>query len=175
MKQKKTILARIFAGLFLLAFLTRTGLLIYGALQSEILPLGAPMPAMAFQTESDERILQPDSTRMTLVMYFHTNCKYCRAQLRTFDKNIAALENARMILLTHENDFFERKRMRAWPRLAQAANITWGIANKDALHEHFAPRVTPTMYIFDKTGLLCTKIRGETKLEKVLTELQKNW
>ncbi|MFQ5632853.1 MAG: TlpA family protein disulfide reductase [bacterium] len=173
MKQKKTILARIFAGLFLLVFLTLTGLLIYGALQPETLPLGAPMPEMAFQTENGTKILHPDRAHKTLVMYFHTNCKYCRAQLRKFDENIAAFKDTHMILLTHEKNLFEKKRMRAWPYLAQAKNITWGIAGKDALLEHFAPRVTPTTYIFNKAGLLVSKIRGEAKLEKMLNALKK--
>jgi peroxiredoxin len=173
MKRKKTILARILAGLFLLAFLTLTGLLIYGALQPETLPIGAPMPEMEFQTESGERILQPDSACMTLVMYFHSGCKNCRAQLRKFNENTEALENTRIILLTHENNFFEKKRTRAWPRLAQAKNITWGIASKDALLEHFAPHVTPTTYIFDQTGRLVSKISGEARLEKILNKIKK--
>lgn len=174
MMQRKTIVVRVFAGLFLLAFLTITGLLIYGALQPEVLPVGAPMPEMRFRTESGEGILQPDSTRMTLVMYFHTECKYCRAQLRTFDENTEALEKTRMILLTHEKDFFEKRMLQAWPELAQATNTTWGIAGKDALLRHFAPRATPTSYIFDRAGALVAKISGEAKLDMFLNELKKN-
>lgn len=172
MKTKKTLLGRIFAALFLLAFLALTGLLIYGVLQPEVLPLGAPLPEMRFRAENGEHILQPDSTRMTLVMYFHTECKYCRAQLRTFDENTETLKIVRLILLTYEKDFFEKRMLQAWPELAQMSNVIWGIADKNALFEHFAPRTTPTSYIFDRAGTLAAKISGEAKLDMILNELE---
>lgn len=175
MIRKKTVLARIFAGLFLLAFLLITGLLIYGALQPEVLPLGAPLPEMRFRAESGEHILQPDSTCMTLVMYFHTECKYCRAQLRTFDENTETLKMVRLILLTYEKDLFEKRMLQALTELAQMSDVVWGIADQNALFEHFAPRTTPTRYIFDRTGTLVSKISGEAKLDMILNEFKRKW
>lgn len=174
MKKRRTILARVFASLFLLVFLVLTGLLIYGALQPEKLPIGAAMPAMSFQTESGTSMLQPDSARMTLLMYFHTNCKYCRAMLQKFDENIGEFVDTRMILLTHESNFFEKLKQQAWPRLNSASGITWGIADIDTLNQLFAPRATPMMYIFNPEGNLTSKISGEAKLEGILNELKKN-
>lgn len=173
MKNIKTVLPKLLTGLFSLAFLTITGILIYSALQPEKLPIGAPMPKMKYLTKNGSQLLLADSARVTMVVYFHTSCKSCRSQLYTLNNNIEKFKKINMIMLTYEKDFLQQDKVNAWPNLAQAKNVTWGMASYNVIYEHFAPRMSPMTYIFDRTSLLTSKIRGEAKLGKIIKELKK--
>lgn len=174
MIQIREMVGRIFAGLFLLAFIGLSGLLVYSALKPDRLPLGASMPNLDFVTSGGHGELRPDSTKMTLIIYFHSTCEYCRLQLEEINQNSAALQTERVFLLTPEQDFFAASKMASWPRITEASNMTWAIVQQGEILERLDVRATPTTYIFDKSGKLVSKISGATRLASVLMELQKN-
>lgn len=167
-------LHRIFIGTVLFLFLTLVGLITYIAFQPQKLPIGSPMPEIDYLAESTIKRLQPDTARMTMIVYFHSDCEHCQYQLQTFHDNLSAFQNTQIILLTCEEDFFAKGRMKNWPNLTKMSNITWGIVSSQQLTKNFGARITPTIYIFNRTGTLSSTIKGEAKLEKILMELRKN-
>jgi hypothetical protein len=175
MKWSHAMLRRIFSGTFLILFLSLTGLLLHhSVLRPEILPIGAPMPKIAYRTGSSVETLQPDSLRMTMVVYFHSDCQHCRYQLQTFNENTDFFQNTRLILLTSEEGFFEMGKMDAWRKLTMANNVTWGVTESEQFVKYFDPKIKPTVYIFNRAGTLFSTMRGEVKLEKILKALRKN-
>lgn len=165
---------RILAGTFLMLFLTLIGGLFYNALKLNRLSLGRVLPDIVFRTTTgfNER-LQVDSTRMTLVVYFHSDCEPCLTQLNLFNEAADVFNDVRILLLTDEKDFFATPKMHKWPNLMTARKFIWGIDETEQIVERFGARVTPTFYIFDKVGMLKTRIVGEASLEKLLKELKK--
>jgi len=165
---------RIWTSIFLILFLALIGGLFHNALKPESLSPGGVLPEIVFRSEVgfSER-LRVDSTRMTLVVYFHSDCEPCLSQLQLFNETPSVLENTRIFLLTDEKDFFAHKRMYTWPNLMNASNFTWGIAEAEQLVEGLGARVTPSIYIFDGNGTLLKKIVGEIKLDGLLSELRK--
>ncbi len=132
------------------------------------------LPEIVFRTETGfSESLLVDSIRMTIVVYFHSDCEPCLSQLQLFNESPNVFNDIRVFLLTDERNFFANKKMHAWPNLMQANNFIWGIDEAEQLVERLGARVTPTIYIFDRTGRLLKKIVGEIKLEKLLNELRK--
>lgn len=168
MRDKKKIAAKIFTGLFSSLFIILTGFLIYSALQPEKMPVGALMPEFEYRTEQGTQTLHPDSTRLTVVVYFNTSCPHCRSLLNSFNCAIDELNNPRLIFITDDDDFFASKDKQEWPNLTNADNITWGIVSHDVLFNSFAPRFKPVIYIFDRTSKLVSKINGQTKIKKIV-------
>ena len=64
--------------------------------------------------------------------------------------------------------------MNSWPNLVNSSKVLWGIVDKKEFKEKFGGKGYPSTYIFDDGGFLKTKIFGEAKLEKLLSELRKN-
>ena len=64
--------------------------------------------------------------------------------------------------------------MHSWPVLTNSPEVLWGLVNGSEFKEKFGSKSFPTTFIFDKDRILCAKIVGEAKLEKLLSELKKN-
>jgi len=164
---------RIGAAILLLGFFVFAGAFIHGALQPEKLPVGANLPGIAYRTTLGSGVLQRDSTHMTLLMYFHSNCQPCRRQLQALEDDIDDFSGERVVLLTDEDNFFTDGTMNAWPKLTQAHYVLWGVASADHIGEHFGAQITPSIYIFDTSGELIAKLTGEIKCSKILAALRK--
>ena len=164
---------RILSGIFLMLFLSLTGWLIYAALRPEKLPVGSPMPALQYRTEKGLQYLSDDGPGNLILVHFHSQCGHCKYELELLDKNLPALSGTQIVLLTSEKDFFEKAKQAAWPHLATAKNVTWGMADKSAFADMFGSIATPVTFIFDQSDTLRAKIIGEAKLAKILIELKK--
>ena len=172
MKNTKNVLLQLLTALFSLSFLIVTGILLYFVLQPEKLPIGSHMPKIEYLSPEGPQLLKHNNVRSTVVVYFNSNCKSCRSQLHSFNNNIDRLNDISIILLTFEEDFLSKHLEIEWPALTHATNITWGVVNFEIFFEHFAPRMSPMMYVFDHKDVLIAKIRGESKLEKLLKEIK---
>ena len=167
-------LRKIIAAFFLLIFLSLTGFLIFSALQPEKLPIGSAMPRLEYQTANSMETLKIDSLRNTMVVYFHSDCKYCKYELGLLNDNLREFTNTRLTLLTPEANFFAQKKMQPWSNLMASPGVSWGIVHGSEFKEKFGGKGYPSTYIFDDGGFLKTKIFGEAKLEKLVSELKKN-
>ena len=168
-------LKKMLASLFLLLFLSLTGFLIHSSLQPQKLPVGALMPALQYQAvDGSIQTLEIDSLRSSMMIYFHSDCKYCKYELGLLNKNISLFTNTRLTLLTPETDFFELKKMRSWPKLVNSSVLSWGLVDGEEFKEKLGGKGFPSTYIFDNEGLLKTKTFGKSRLEKLLSELKKN-
>jgi thiol-disulfide isomerase/thioredoxin len=164
---------KLLAGAFFLLITVITIWLIYLIFQPEKMSIGTRLPDFAYQTETGFNEFIPDSALNTIIVHFHSECKYCRYQLQLFDENLSVLQGTKIILLTFEKIFFDKMIMTEWPSLAVSSNVVWGIVEEDEFAKWFGSKTTPTTYIFDRRATLCAKIIGEVKLDRIITELNK--
>jgi len=64
--------------------------------------------------------------------------------------------------------------MNSWPNLVNSSKVLWGIVDKKQFRETFGGKGFPTTFIFDNQGVLNSKLFGEPKLDKIVSELKKN-
>ena len=173
MREKSFTWKRAFARLFLLSMIGASIMLFYLAQQPSALELGDPLPNLRFHSFKGHEHLKRDGTAATAVIYFHTSCHFCQKLLQKMNDGFESLPEASFVFLTTESDFFEADKVQAWPKLASSPRIEWGVVDQDDVLKHLAPRVTPTAYVFSRAGRLTAKIGGETKLSKIMSELEK--
>ena len=58
-----------------------------------------------------------------------------------------------------------------YPALKEAGNIKFGVVKKEDYKNNYGTMVTPAFFFFDKNGMLFSKLRGETKIERILKEI----
>ena len=160
---------RIFGVIFITIFLGLMGWLFFEASQPEVLPAGSMMPKLEYKDIYGTHILQPDSSRSTMIVLFHRNCEYCVYQLQKLNDHLHEFNDTKLVFLTIERKFFENASIEEWNVLAQARNVQWGIVDKDEFKNDFGSMVTPYIFFFNKSGKLSNKIRGEVRLAKILS------
>jgi len=147
--------------------------LIFQSLKADVLPIGSTMPELRYFDGSIRKIIKPDSLNSTLIMIFHKECGHCEYQLNQFDKNIKRFGRTRMFLLTPEPKFFQDDSIKQkWPALVSSQNIFWGVVKRSEFKEKFGRFVFPSVYLFDNSGKLCFKIKGEVKFQRILDRLK---
>jgi hypothetical protein len=156
-----------FSTFFMLIFVSLIVGLGIQLLKPDVLPLGSAMPEIEFYSCDSILRLKPDSTINTLVVYFHNKCKYCRYQLKLFNDHINDFKDLKLYLLTREKELFKNQEPKKWPALSGAKNVFWGIVDRNLFVSGFGSGLTPSLYFFDKDGMLYNKIRGEVRFEKI--------
>ena len=160
---------RIISLLFFVVILAAFGWLLHEALRPEVLPAGSELPELEYLTQNGKNHLKPDSCRVMLVLLFHPNCEHCENQLNQFNDHFLQIERLNIVLLTTDQNFFVKDQSKTWPVLSQANNVSWGIVKRNHFKELFGSFAYPTSYIFNQSGILSHKIRGEIKIEKLLS------
>jgi len=169
---KTIIFKRVFTIAFIAIICGLLSWLIFQSLKQDVLPMGSAMPELRYFDGRFQKIIKPDSLNSTLIMIFHKECEHCQYQLNQFDKNIKRFGRTRMFLLTTDPKFFKDDSIKQkWPALVSSQNIFWGVVKRSEFKEKFGRFVFPFFYLFDNSGKLCFKVKGEVKLQKILDKL----
>ncbi len=163
---------RIMSLLFFLVILTAFVWLLQEALRPEVLPVGSELPELSYLTQNGKNHLKQDFGRVTLVMLFHPDCEHCEYQLNQFNDHFEKFDNMILVLLTMDQNFFVNDQIKTWPVLSQVNNVCWGIVERNHFKDLFGSFAYPSSYIFNQSGILSHKIRGEVKIEKLLSTIQ---
>ena len=161
-------LKRIISGSVIFFMLCIMSYFVIQALKPEKLPIGSKMPEVVYQALNEKKILTPNDSTFTFIMYFDQNCKHCRYMLKVLNKFYDKLKNVRLILLTSDEKFMETRGPRFWANLYPAPNVIWGIIDREQYARQFGRIVTPSLFIFDQTGHLIWKRKGEIRIEKIV-------
>jgi hypothetical protein len=129
---------------------------------------------ITIEGEMGKEIIYHDSTRVTLIIWFHPKCEHCRYQLHVINSNINAFRDVRLLFITDEKTFFLKKYTTEWPVLVKSSHTVFGIIDKSRFIDEYGPVITPTLLLFNKNGLLKEKLLGEVKIEKILQLLNKH-
>jgi hypothetical protein len=160
------------AALFLSLFAGATVWLFAQAFQPEQLPVGAPMPELSFRTVAGEDVLRPDGKLHSIVVWFHSECVYCRSELDRIERELGRFGSTRLFLLSTEEALFRGGIHEEWPELTRSGNVTWGILGRRDFRDAFGTAVTPALFLFGPDGTLIKKFRGEVAPRFLLPEAE---
>ncbi|HOT98638.1 MAG TPA: hypothetical protein PLN61_06275 [bacterium] len=146
--------------------------LFYNALKPPTLPLGTPMPALAFASPAGPDSLKPFPGKTTLIMLFTRHCPHCLYELDLFEKHIGEFAGTGIYLATTDRDFIPGIDNLRWPALSRMENFIWARLDEKQFSRHFGAAIAPSFFIFDHEGVLRDKIRGEIKLEALLARIK---
>ncbi len=167
---KKKLIVITFSVLLILAVI----LIVLQGTKSETLPIGSKLPQIAFQSLNGYETLKTDNQNKILVLFFSKECPHCKYELSTLNKNIDKLDGTAIYLFTVDDSYLESEEIKTNEALLSDSNVVFGIVNKENFDESFGSLITPSLYFFNKAGILTEKIKGETKIERIIEELKKS-
>lgn len=115
-----------------------------------------------------QEIFSQDSSRPTVLIWFHPDCEHCQYQLTTINCNMERLQMVRFLFITDEKTFFSNNYRIKWPDLVQSSKTIFGIIEKSRFIREFGPVITPSLLFFNHDGILKKKLLGEVKIEKIV-------
>lgn len=166
---KKRIIAITFTVLFIA---TVVWLIIEGS-RPEALPIGSKIPEIKYVGFNEVAVIKSDSLHKTVVMFFSEKCPHCEYELSVLNKNVGKIKEANFYLITLDKDILTNGFTDKYPELKEAGNIKFGVVNKEDYRNKYGAMVTPSFYFFDENGTLFTKLKGETKIGRILNEINK--
>lgn len=115
-----------------------------------------------------------DSTKHTIMIWFHPACEGCCYQLDVINNNLFRFDHVRFLFITDEKNFFINKDDKKWPRLVESLYARFGIVEQMEFVEKFGPVMTPTLFVFNHAEVLVEKFYGEVKIEKIITLINRH-
>ena len=121
-----------------------------------------------------QKIISQDSTRTTVLIWFHPDCEHCQYQLNTISNNMNQLKSVRLLFITDEKTFFSKNYRLIWPELIQSSKTIFGIIERSRFVREFGQVTTPSLLFFNHHGILKEKLLGEVKIEKIVQLINKH-
>jgi hypothetical protein len=131
--------------------------------------VGSSLPSIAYRDPHGTHTLTAAPGRRTVVVLVAATCAHCDYQLEVLNRGAAQFASTRLYLLSTEHDLFESGGPARYPALTASALVAWGIVDRAEFERTFGVAMTPAVFIFDDRGRLVRSLRGETKLEALLT------
>lgn len=166
---RKKITAILFIVLFILSIIW---LVIIGT-KPEALPVGSKHPQISYKTINGYDTLKTNNQNKMLVIYFSKDCSHCEYELSILNENIERLEETTAYLFTTDKNYLNSEEIKMNENLLLSNQIIYGIVNEENFKKLFGSLITPSLFFFNKEGLLTAKIKGETKIERIIEELKK--
>jgi len=135
------------------------------------LRIGSKIPSLKYFNRNGFQILAADSIKPLVILYFHSGCEHCIYQLDQIEKNLDQFSSQKFIFLTYEKKFFAESKDSQWGLLSTQDEYSFGIVNENEFRNYFGTVYTPSIFIFNPRGSLCSKFDGEVKIEKLLAGL----
>ena len=109
-----------------------------------------------------------------MIIFFSRKCPHCEYELSILNENIDSLNTAAIYLITTDKDYLENPDAQKYTNLLKSINVVFGIIDNDKYLKTFGIAVTPALYFFNKNEILTSKISGETKLRRIMEEINKS-
>ncbi len=123
-----------------------------------------------FKTDSSKYILT--SNEPLLLIHFNSECEHCRYELADLKRNLRALQQTKVVLMSSENISTIKKTASDFG-VEQFSNVDFVKINRDDVYDNFGALSTPHILIYGKDRRLVKEFRGEAKIEAILQYLPK--
>ena len=156
-------------GFYLVCFIA--GLLmalILNTQNTEELTQGSNLPLLSYEGNMGEVKIEKDSTKSTVIIWFHPDCEHCLYQLHIIDQDLSVFNQTRFFFFTDDKKFPSDRHLGKWTNLTSTTNVRFGIIDQGLFSDHFGPVVKPSLFIFNREGKLTNKVFGEVKTEKLI-------
>lgn len=140
----------------------------------ELLPIGSKLPRITYISLDGYNTLKTNNQSKILVLFFSKECPHCKYELSILNENLDKLEGATIYLFTADDGYLKSEEIKTNEALLSNSKVVYGIVNKENFDSTFGSLLTPSLYFFNNDGILTGKIKGETKLERIIEELKKS-
>ncbi len=163
---------KVFAITFIVLFVTAVVWLVIEGSKPEALPLGSKLPEIEYTGLNGVQKLYADNVHKTVVIFFSEQCSHCKYELNVLNENAEKIKGTNFYLITLDKDIITNGFTDKYPALKEAVNITFGTVKKEDYENNYGAMVTPALFFFNKEGVLTTKLKGETKIDRILEEIE---
>lgn len=130
------------------------------------------IPAFSYKTIEGKSFSNHDlkDDKPTVFLYFNSECEHCQSEAEQIRDNVEKFSKAQLVFISFE----EPKKMTAFAtkyKLIGYDNISFLSDSKASFATTFDVNSLPTVVIYDKNKKLVAKIKGEVKIEKVISLL----
>jgi len=129
-----------------------------------------PVAQLSGQTYQDtsavHRIIS--GNRKILIVYFSLNCEHCRYQLGVFNDHISEFKDFDLYFLTAEKGLFESSFITGFRKLRQCKTAHFGVIDPGQYIKEYGKLRVPSIFVYNKSGVLENSIYGEIKIEKLI-------
>ena len=113
-----------------------------------------------------------NTTDPTLITFIDQDCEHCEAQIHGFNRYLDAFPPVQLWFLSFDHNTDPTPLKDLYPHLNDAPFVRWSQIDKHNARTQFGVRKTPTMLLFDGSGILTWKYSGEVKHETIIAEIR---
>lgn len=165
---------KIIAISFMVLFLFSIVWLIVIGTKPEVLPVGSQCPQITYKTINGYDTLKTINQSKMLIIYFSKDCPHCEYELSILNENLEKLEEVMVYLFTTNESYLNSEEIQANKNLLLSSKVIYGIVKEEDFKKLFGGLITPSLFFSNKEGILTAKIKGETKIERIIEELKKS-
>jgi peroxiredoxin len=110
------------------------------------------------------------SNTPTLFVYFNSECEFCNEEANMIKENIEQLKDVQIIFISFQSQE-EITAFATRHQLLNYGNITFLRDSKVTFATTFDIKSLPCLVLYDKNKNLIEKIKGQTKVEKLVDKL----
>jgi thiol-disulfide isomerase/thioredoxin len=115
--------------------------------------------------------LKESGNEAVIILFFDSGCPMCLDELRMLDRDIGRLPNARVYLLSDEQDLELRGFAGRWSNLAASKDVAFGIVSRGDAEARFGVLATPTLFVFGQSGALKAKMVGSRTVDAIVAAI----
>lgn len=128
-------------------------------------------PLSLYNTDSIRVDLSSLGRQPTVIVYYNSECDYCKNEVASFEENIAQLECTNIIFVSMEEikaigEFKNEFNFTRYP------NVHFLKIDPDDVYKNFGTISVPHLYIYSKSGKLLKEFNGETKIDAIIKYLK---
>ena len=106
--------------------------------------------------------------KVVIIIYYHSDCEYCIQQIENIEKRLTEFNNIFLVFVSDEpqkniNLFIENH------KILNNKNIAICSCDYIKMYEWFGDLSAPTIFIYNKNGILQKKYNGITRVDDILT------
>jgi peroxiredoxin len=106
----------------------------------------------------------------TVFIYYNSECEFCNEEAQMIKENIAKFANFQLIFISFEKVAFI-KVFAAKYQLTTYDNIAFLCDSKASFSTTFDVKSLPCLVLYDKNNRLIEKVKGQTKINKIISLL----
>ncbi len=128
------------------------------------------LPAFEFYTLDSTTFTHANLLpRATVVVYFNSECDHCQREARDIAANLYYFQDMNLLMVSDEHiatieNFIEKYGLKH-PNICALCSVN------NAFYRAFQTSILPSIFVYDKNGLLLKHHKGETKIDEAIAPI----
>lgn len=123
------------------------------------------LPELKFDFYTDLKI---KNNRPVIISLIEPDCEHCQYMVSNIVNNKKSFEKIEMVIISTSNKNLMNSFIRDY-KLNTLKNLIIGLDTNYTFYNTFGVMTTPSFFVYNKKHILVKSIKGETKIENLLT------